>query len=227
MCKELVSLNTQDVSKAMPITDSLLVAEKFKKSHNIVMRDIRKLEQELISSLEKEDISLYKFVQSEYIDERGKKQPFYQMNRDFFLMLVMGYRTKEAYKIKHKFIQAFNFMEKELQARIETRHLSIEKRKSLTDTIKNCVTDESNFKKFAYSTYSKLVYKKVLGKTVKKAKEELGLKETDNIRNFLTIEQLERVQDLESKIATYIEFTDNSHKTDKEIYRDVKNYIEK
>ena len=43
----------------------------------------------------------------------------------------------------------------------------------------------------------------------------------------MTIEELEKVQELESKIATYIEFTDNAGKTDKEIYQDVKTYIEK
>ena len=226
MCKELVSLNTQDVSKAIPVTNSLLVSEKFNKRHDIVLRDIRKLEKELKESLTKEEFNLYRFEEIERIDSRNRKQIFYNMNRDFFLMLVMGYNTKEAYKIKHKFIQAFNFSENELLARIETRSLVKEKRKSLTDSIKNCVTDEGNFKKFAYSTYSKLVYKKVLGKDVKKAKEERGLKEKDNLRDFLTIEELEKVQDLESKIATYIEFTDNTGKTDKEIYQDVKNYIE-
>ena len=109
---------------------------------------------------------------------------------------------------------------------METRHIGIIARRSLTDAIKNYVTDESKFKSFAYSTYSKLVYKKVLGKTVKKIKEERNLKVEDNLRNFLTIIELEKVQELESKIATYIEFTDNSDKTDKEIYNEVKKYIE-
>ena len=224
--KQLVSLNTGDVS-SFPVTDSLLVAEEFNKSHNTVLRDIRELEKELKASLETRDLGVYKVVQSSYFNNQNKEQPMIKMNRDFFIMLVMGYRTKEAYKIKHKFIQAFNFMEKELKARIETRHLGVGIRKSLTDSIKNCVTDEGNFKKFAFGNYTKLIYKKVLGKDVKKSKEERGLKEKDNIRDFMSIEELEKVQELESKVATYIEFTDNTGKTDKEIYQEVKNYIEK
>lgn len=57
------------------------------------------------------------------------------------------------------------------------------------------------------------------------------LKHSKHMQNKRLIEkwivELEKVQDLESKIATYIEFTDNTGKTDKEIYQDVKAYIEK
>jgi len=219
---ELVKVSTADVNKGIAITDSLIVAEKFKKSHNLVLRDIRSLEKELKASLTKEELGLYKFEQSSYINTQNKEQPFYKMNRDFFIMLVMGYRTKEAYKIKHEFIQAFNFLEKEIQARVRTRHISVNIRKDLTETIKNCVTDAGKFKNFAYSNYTRLIYKKVLGKDVKKIKEELNLKKSDNLRDFLTIEQLKKVQDLESKIAYYIEFTDTLNKSDKEIYEEIK-----
>lgn len=86
--------------------------------------------------------------------------------------------------------------------------------------------EEGNFKRFAYSNYSKLVYKKVLGMTVKKAKEQRGLKEKDNIRNFLTIDELKQVQELESKIAYYIEMRTDLTDDDKEVYAEVKKYIE-
>ena len=82
-----------------------------------------------------------------------------------------------------------------------------------------------NFKSFAYSNYTRLVYKKILGKDVKKAKEELGLTKNDNLRDYLTIEQLKQAQDLESKIATYIEFTDTTVKTDKEIFQEIKKVL--
>ena len=38
---------------------------------------------------------------------------------------------------------------------------------------------------------------------------------------------LEKIQDLESKIATFIEFTDTNNMTDKEVYAMVKAHIEK
>ena len=215
MCKELVRLNTQDVSKAIPITDSKIISEKLSLSHHSVTRLIRKYE-----------FDFNQFGQVGF--EIQGKEKIYFLNEPQFTLLVTYFKNTDLIReYKIKFVKAFMFMKNELMNRTETRNIVKAKRKELTDTIKNCVTDEGNFKKFAYSTYSKLVYKKVLGKDVKKAKEERGLKEKDNIRNFLTIEELEKVQELESKIATYIEFTDNSNKTDKEIYQDVKNYIEK
>ena len=215
MCKELVRLNTQDVSKAIPITDSKIISEKLSLSHHSVTRLIRKYE---------DDFNQFGQVGFEI---QGKEKIYFLNEPQFTLLVTYFKNTDLVREYKIKFVEAFMFMKNELMNRTETRNIVKAKRKELTDTIKNCVTDEGNFKKFAYSTYSKLVYKKVLGKDVKKAKEERGLKEKDNIRNFLTIEELEKVQELESKIATYIEFTDNSNKTDKEIYQDVKNYIEK
>lgn len=222
---DLVMLSTQDVSDAFPITNSLKVAEKFKKRHDIVLRDIRNIEVELRNSLTKEEFNLYKFEEIERVDSKGRIQPYYKMNRDFFLMLVMGYRTKEAYKIKHEFIQAFNFLEKELLTRVETRAITKIKRKNLTDSIRDNVKDEGNFKKFAYSNYTKLVYKKITGKTVKKLKEERNIPENKNVRDYFNIEELEKIQELESKIAYFIEFC-SIGKTDKEIYQQVKKYLE-
>ena len=56
---------------------------------------------------------------------------------------------------------------------------------------------------------------------------ERNVKENENIRDYLTIEELEKVQELESKIATFIEFTDTGNMSDKEVYNLVKTYIEK
>ena len=74
MCKELVSLSTQDLSSGFPVTSSLMIAKKFGKNHNIVLRDIRELEKELKESLETRDIGVYKIVQSSYINNQNKSQ---------------------------------------------------------------------------------------------------------------------------------------------------------
>lgn len=221
MCKELVSLNTQDVSKAIPVTNSFIISEKYGVSHKSVTNILRKYKKDFEEFGELEHFK-------NALENATRETMIFNLNEEQFYLLVTYMKNTEiARKYKIQFVKAFSFHKKELMFRINTRHLVKDNRKSLTDSIKNFVTDEGNFKKFAYSTYSKLVYKKVLGKDVKKSKEERGLKEKDNIRDFMTIEELEKVQELESKIATYIEFTDNSGKTDKEIYQDVKKYIEK
>ena len=218
---ELVRLKTQDVGNAIPITDSLVIAEKIDYRHYMLTRLIKR------HITDFEEFGAIDF-ESRLLNSKNVEVAILNENQ-FYLLITYLRTTKKIPKVldlKKELVRQFDKIKKELQARMETRHIGIIARRSLTDAIKNYVTDESKFKSFAYSTYSKLVYKKVLGKTVKKIKEERNLKVEDNLRNFLTIIELEKVQELESKIATYIEFTDNSGKTDKEIYNEVKKYIE-
>lgn len=217
---ELVRLSTNDVSKAIPVTDSNIIAEKFEVSHISVVKLIEKYSDDL-----KRFGKLTSFQMTRDNSQRSSK--FYELNEMQFSLLVMYMKnTKIAREFKIKFVEAFFLMKNELQARNETRYIGKSVRKELTDTIKNKVKEDGNFKRFAYGNYSKLVYKKVLGMTVKKAKEQRGLKEKDNIRNFLTIDELKQVQELESKIAYYIEMRTDLTDDDKEVYSEVKKYIE-
>ena len=218
---ELVRLTTQDVGKGIPITDTLIVSEVFGIEHKSLLKLIKSYEKEIKSINEIRDFK-------STIGNSRKQTTAYELTEEQFSFLITLTRNNEkTVKFKLLFVKEFFKMKKELTARLQTRHIGINARKSLTDTIKNCVTDEGNFKNWAYSTYSKLVYKKVLGKDVKKAKAERNVKEKENIRDYLTIEELEKVQDLESKIATFIEFTDTNEMNDKEIYNMVKSHIEK
>lgn len=217
---ELVRLTTQDVGKGIPITDSKVVSESFELQHHTITRLIRKYEDDF-----KEFGEVGFEIQAL---ESGQNEKVYLINEMQFTLLVTYLRNSpKITEYKKKFVKAFFFMKNELQARIETRHIGIYTRKSLTDAIKENVTDEGKFKSFAYSNYSKLVYKKVLGRTVKKAKEELRLKEKDNIRNYLTMEQLQEVQKIESKIAMYIETLKDMNLSDKETYNKIKEMLDK
>lgn len=216
---ELVRLNTQDVSKAVPVTDSFIVSEKFGVSHKAVTNIIRKYKSdfEVFGNLE--------HFKNAY-ETKKETMTFILNEEQFYLLVTYMKNTELARKYKIEFVKMFSFMKKELQARVQTRHIGKEARKELVSVIKTCVTDEGNFKSFAYSNYTRLVYKKILGKDVKKAKEELGLTKNDNLRDYLTMEQLKHAQDLESKIATYIEFTDTTGKTDKEIFQEIKKVLD-
>lgn len=220
MCKELVRLTTNDVNNGIVVASSRDIAERFNKRHADVIRNI---ENKLLNAKLR---SANYFIESSYTDNSGKSNKEYLLTRDGFSFIVMGFTGEKADEFKMNYIKAFNLMENELKARQETRHIGVSIRKSLTDTIKNKVDDEGNFKKFAYSNYSKLVYKKVIGMQVKKYKELHGLKTSDNLRDFLDIEQLEKVQALESKIAFYIEMRKDLTGNDKEIYQEVKKYID-
>lgn len=222
MCKELVRLTTRDVSKAIPVTDSLVIANKIDYPHYQITRLIKK---------HKDDFGEFGPIDFEKQLLNSKKVEVFLLTEGQFLLLVTYLRTtKKATKIKElkkQMVRGFLLMKNELQARQETRYIGIATRKSLTDTIENKTDNGTNFKKFAYSNYTKLVYKKILGKTVKKAKEERGLKKSDKLRDYLTIEELEKVQDLESKIAFYIEMRKDLTGNDKAIYQEIKEYIDK
>lgn len=218
---ELVRLTTQDIGKGIPITDSLIVAEKIQYNHYILTRLIKK---------HLDDFKEFGAIDFESRLHNSKNVEVFVLNENQFYLLITYLRaTKKnslVLELKKELVRQFSKIKKELTARKETRHIAISVRKNLTDTIKNCVSDEGNFKKWSYSLYSKLVYKKILGKTVKKIKEERKIKENQNLRDFLTMEELEKVQELESKIANFIEFTNTEGKNDKEIYEMVKKYLE-
>lgn len=221
MNEELVRLNTEDVGKAIPITNSLIISERIDYPHYQITRLIKR---------HLEDFKEFGAIDFEKQLLNSKQVEVIHLNESQFLLLVTYLRVtnkKEKVKeLKKQIVKQFMFMKNELQARQETRQIGKQIRKSLTDTIKSKVSEEGNFKKFAYSNYSKLVFKTVLGMNVKKYKELNGLKEKDNIRNFLNLEQLEKVQALESKIAFYIEMRTDITMNDKEVYTEVKKYVD-
>lgn len=83
------------------ITDSVKVSMKFGKRHSDVLRDI----QDLTCS---QDFRERNFALSSYISSQGKELPKWEMNKDGFTFLVMGYSGDRASKFKEDYIQEFN-----------------------------------------------------------------------------------------------------------------------
>ena len=88
-------------------TDTVRVAAKFGKAHKSVIRALKGLECS-------DDFSRRNFVPRDYVDERGKVQPMYEMTRNGFTFLAMGFTGKEAGRWKEDYIHAFEKMEQEL-----------------------------------------------------------------------------------------------------------------
>jgi len=93
-----------------PTTTSLNVAEVFGKRHDDVLKAIR-------SSDVPDNFRLGNFAESSYTNSQGKDQPMYQLTRDGFMILVMGFTGSRAMKFKLAYIEAFNQMEVALTAR--------------------------------------------------------------------------------------------------------------
>jgi len=117
-------------------TTSLLVAEKFGKRHDNVLRDIAKLECS-------EKFRLLNYEESSYENDQGKVQPMCELTRDGFSLLVMGFTGKKAMEWKEKYIHAFNRMEQEIRRlAIQKQNVDWQAKRLEGKTVRRDLTDE-------------------------------------------------------------------------------------
>lgn len=88
------------------------VAAFFGKQHTHVLRDIRALIADAPSTASN-------FGSSEYRDSTGRTLPAYEMTRDGFTLLAMGFTGKTALAFKVRYIEEFNRMEAQLKAPVQ------------------------------------------------------------------------------------------------------------
>jgi len=83
------------------VTTSLIIAEVFEKDHDKVCRDIKNLECSM-------EFRTANFGDSSYKSLQNKDLLMYEINKDGFSFLVMGYTGVRAAEFKEKFINEFN-----------------------------------------------------------------------------------------------------------------------
>lgn len=109
-------MNLVEIKNGQPVTSSLKVAEVFDKQHKDVLRDIRELKTTVDKNLESADfrsVDLSMFQEGFYeVSNNSRKYPMFNMNKDGFVLLAMGYTTKRATQFKLQYISQFNKMEK-------------------------------------------------------------------------------------------------------------------
>ena len=91
------------IENGQPVTTSLKIAELFRKQHKNVIQRIETLQ---CSS----DFNRLNFKPIFYNDSYNRKQKGYEITKDGFAILVMGYNGKKAMEFKEKYINAFNQM---------------------------------------------------------------------------------------------------------------------
>jgi len=91
-------------------TTSRIIADKFGKRHDHVLRDVRNL-------VETNPVwGVPNFGEAPYIDaQNGQTYQMYEMTRDGYSMLVMGFTGKKAMEWKIKFLEAFSAMEAKIK----------------------------------------------------------------------------------------------------------------
>ena len=92
------------------VTTSIIVAEVFGKNHRDVLRDIERLSCS-------EDFRVRNFAHTPYTHpQNGQEYHYYEMTKDGFSFLVMGYTGKKAGEFKEMFINEFNKREMMLKS---------------------------------------------------------------------------------------------------------------
>lgn len=95
----------------VPVVNSRDVAEVFGKRHADVLRDIG-----AILSTNADLRSSHWFRPASYQDTKGEDRPSFDLTRDGFTLLVMGWTGAKAMIFKVAYIQAFNAMEETLRS---------------------------------------------------------------------------------------------------------------
>lgn len=101
------------MTSGVPCVSSLQVAEDFGKQHKNVVQAIEniKAENSAVTPM---------FIESSYQAGTGKHYKCYDITRDGFSLLVMGFTGKEALDWKLRYIEAFNRMEQHIKLQYDT-----------------------------------------------------------------------------------------------------------
>lgn len=184
--KELIPMDTYGVfadNKDTARVNSLFVAKFFEKDHFHVIRDIENLDCS-------EEFRKSNFGLSKYATEQGKQVKCYDMTRDGFTFLAMGYRGKKAAKFKELYIKRFNEMEKFIKTLVTAR----KEFPLLTENIKLI---HDNPKPYHFSNECDMINRIVTGMSAKQFREAHGITKGESIRPYLTKEQIDLMDRLQ------------------------------
>lgn len=165
------------------LTTSLVVAEKFGKRHDRVLRKIENL-------IKDDGFNRLIFGVATYVDLKGESRKMYVMDRKSFSMLVMSFTGKKAFDWKLKFYDAFEAMELAIlehknKAWEEARLRGKQVRYELTDEIQAFIEYAQN----QGSRNSQMYYMQIT-KMANQALFLIGRRAPRNFRNMLGQMQL-------------------------------------
>ncbi|MGM8975664.1 Rha family transcriptional regulator [Campylobacter jejuni] len=115
-----------EIMKNQVFINSLDLAKVFKKRHDNIIQTIENLPQDEFKTL---NFEISSSIRKNGLFEKDTK--FYNLTRDGFSLLVMGFTGEKAYKWKIEFIKAFNEMEKRLRNIEYEKHDKLAFRQSL------------------------------------------------------------------------------------------------
>ena len=118
--------------KEQVTTTSLLIAQKFGKGHDDVLKAIRR-------AVCTTDFRLGNFTESSYLNSQNKKMPMFVLTRDAFTLIVMSFTGALAGRFKEEFINEFNRMEVLLKLEATPKPLlEVYTKRIMNDEARNC-----------------------------------------------------------------------------------------
>jgi len=97
------------------VVTTLEISNHFGKQHKDVLESVRSLECS-------QEFSQRNFTPTSYNDRQNKPRPMYEITRDGFVFLCMGFTGQQAAVWKERYIEAFNQMERSLRGNLPTQH---------------------------------------------------------------------------------------------------------
>ncbi|ERT11894.1 Rha family transcriptional regulator [Photorhabdus temperata] len=172
-----------------PVTTSQAIGKYFKRDHDKIIKRIENLDCS-------DEFLTRNFRRVQYW-HRGNEYDSYEVTKDGFSFLVMGFTGKKAAAFKENYIKQFNYMENWITERLETKA----EYRSLADAVKLYI--ERNGDDQRGHTYSNEFYflnTLVLGESPKRWAKTRDI-HTRQIRDNMSTEQLELLTYLEMRSA--------------------------
>ncbi|MDR1465408.1 MAG: Rha family transcriptional regulator [Oscillospiraceae bacterium] len=177
---------------AEPFTTSKIIAECAGLQHHTVTRSLRNYP---------EDFEAFGILGFEIQEIKGRGQPerIYRLNEQQATLLFTYLRNTPIVRaFKKELVRQFFLMRKELIQRQINRQMLKPARRQLTDAIK-----ESEHGQWTYKQYMDLCYLTVTGKTAKALREEREAKPKANVTDYLTADEMARVQLMSERAAVF------------------------
>lgn len=137
---------------------------------------------------------------------RGNFADDYKISSALAKKLSMQQRTERGEQARNYFIgceQALvRLAEQKHRTELE-RAKGIAVRQALTKAIQQS-NENDRMHGHAYSTYTDVIYKSLFGKTAKQFRDELGITKKDNLRDYFSEEDLQKVQNAEMLVSSLI-----------------------
>ncbi len=138
----------------------------------------------------------------------GRPTEDYKITASLAKRISMAAKSERGEQARNYFIGCEQTLEKLVKERHRAeveRAKGIAVRQALTKALQQSNENE-RMHGHAYSTYTNLIYKSIFGKDAKHLREEYGISNKEELRDFFTPEELQQVKKAEMLVSSLVEY---------------------